>query len=78
MVLFLENYEYLRGWTNGNGAHLVVHDRNTVPLVEQDGVAISGGTETFIGLKRVTNNTLYTSTERTSIILKLLSERGLA
>ncbi|XP_046551052.1 amiloride-sensitive sodium channel subunit beta-like [Haliotis rubra] len=53
MVLFLENYEYLRGWTNGNGAHLVVHDKSTVPLLEQNGVAISGGTETFIGLKRV-------------------------
>ncbi|XP_067679438.1 amiloride-sensitive sodium channel subunit beta-like [Haliotis asinina] len=53
MVLFLENYEYLRGWTNGNGAHLVVHDKSTVPLLEQNGVAISGGTETFIGLKRI-------------------------
>ncbi|XP_046366456.2 degenerin deg-1-like isoform X1 [Haliotis rufescens] len=60
MVLFLENYEYLRGWTNGNGAHLVVHDRSTVPLVEQDGVAISGGTETFIGLKRVNIERLHT------------------
>ncbi|XP_041359758.1 degenerin unc-8-like [Gigantopelta aegis] len=49
--LNLEKAEFLRGWTNGDGLHLAVHELKSLPMVEQDGIAISAGTETFVALQ---------------------------
>ncbi|XP_055884551.1 amiloride-sensitive sodium channel subunit alpha-like [Biomphalaria glabrata] len=51
LILFLENDEYLPLVTSGRGAHVIIHDRNTVPLPDDEGIAIPVGQQTMIGLK---------------------------
>ncbi|XP_055884547.1 amiloride-sensitive sodium channel subunit beta-like [Biomphalaria glabrata] len=54
LILYLENDEYLPLVTSGKGAHVIIHDRNTVPLPEDEGIAISVGQQTMIALKEIT------------------------
>ncbi|KAK0055370.1 amiloride-sensitive sodium channel subunit gamma-2 [Biomphalaria pfeifferi] len=51
LILFLENDEYLPLVTSGRGAHVIIHDRDTVPLPDDEGIAIPVGQQTMIGLK---------------------------
>nr|KAI8749481.1 amiloride-sensitive sodium channel subunit alpha-like; partial [Biomphalaria glabrata] len=53
LILYLENDEYLPLVTSGRGAHVIIHDRNTVPLPEEEGIAISVGQQTMIALKEI-------------------------
>ncbi|XP_050401041.1 amiloride-sensitive sodium channel subunit gamma-2 [Patella vulgata] len=53
LVIYLENGEYLRGLTSGNGGQIVIHDRDSCPFPQNDGIAIASGTESNIGLRLV-------------------------
>ncbi|XP_041366658.1 uncharacterized protein LOC121381416 [Gigantopelta aegis] len=53
VILYLENEEYLRGITTGNGGHVVIHQSSTTPFPEDDGVALMAGTETNIALRMI-------------------------
>uniref|UniRef100_A0A2C9M1J2 Uncharacterized protein n=1 Tax=Biomphalaria glabrata TaxID=6526 RepID=A0A2C9M1J2_BIOGL len=53
LILYLEIDEYLPLITSGKGAHIVIHDKNTVPLPEEEGIAVSAGQQTMIGLKQI-------------------------
>ncbi|KAL4237177.1 hypothetical protein ACF0H5_005557 [Mactra antiquata] len=54
LMINLQTDEFIHGITNGYGAKLVVHDAGTIPLPEQEGIFVSAGTETNIGLKKTT------------------------
>ncbi|GFR83359.1 amiloride-sensitive sodium channel subunit gamma [Elysia marginata] len=53
LKLFLETDEYVPGVANSKGIQVVIHDQDTIPFPEDEGVAVSAGTETFIALRRV-------------------------
>ena len=53
LKLFLETDEYLPGITNSQGIQVVIHDQGTLPFPGEEGLAVRAGTETFIGLRRV-------------------------
>ncbi|ESO89679.1 hypothetical protein LOTGIDRAFT_218777 [Lottia gigantea] len=53
LIVYLEDKEYIRGLTSGSGAQVVIHDRNTCPFPQNDGIAIASGTESNIGLRLV-------------------------
>ena len=38
---------------------MVIHDQGTLPFPEEDGMAVKAGTETFIGLRRVSGTELW-------------------
>ncbi|XP_055956225.1 amiloride-sensitive sodium channel subunit beta-like [Patella vulgata] len=50
LMFYLENNEYIRGITNGNGAQVLIHDRDVMPHPYDQGIAVSSATETMIGL----------------------------
>ncbi|XP_059163594.1 amiloride-sensitive sodium channel subunit beta-like [Physella acuta] len=58
LVLFLENFEYLPYLTSGQGAVVVIHEPGTVPNIDGEGIFVSAGTQTLIGLKQVVFNRL--------------------
>ncbi|KAL4239590.1 amiloride-sensitive sodium channel [Mactra antiquata] len=52
-TLNLEVDEYIKNFTTGFGLRVVFHEPGTQPLPSQDGITLSPGTETNIGLKTV-------------------------
>ncbi|XP_059164363.1 degenerin mec-4-like [Physella acuta] len=55
LTIFLETHEYIPGISNGMGIQLLVHDQETVPFPDEEGIAISPGTNTFVGIKQVSD-----------------------
>ena len=53
MKLFVEQYEYVKSLSDAAGVRLVVHNQTSMPFPEDDGINISPGTKTFVGLRRV-------------------------
>ncbi|XP_059169934.1 degenerin mec-10-like [Physella acuta] len=53
LVLFLETDEYIPGITSGKGAQVVIHEQDTVPFPDQEGIAINAGEQTVIALKQI-------------------------
>ena len=53
LKLFKEDLFYLSAVTPGGGFRVVVHPFGTIPYPLEDGISISPGKETFIGLKFV-------------------------
>ncbi|KAI0240783.1 Acid-sensing ion channel 4-A [Lamellibrachia satsuma] len=52
MRLFVEQFEYLESLSDAAGVRLVVHNQTSMPFPEDDGISISPGTKTFVGLRR--------------------------
>jgi hypothetical protein len=53
LTINLENHEAIEGLTEGYGMRMVVHEPKSFPLPLEEGMTISGGYETSIGLKMV-------------------------
>lgn len=53
MIFYLEKHEYIQNLTTGYGIRLVFHEPGSYPLPFQEGITLSPGTETNIGLKMV-------------------------
>lgn len=53
LELFVEHEEYLRTLTDTAGIVLVVHESDKMPLPEDDGIQISTGFNTAVGIKQV-------------------------
>ncbi|KAL5007108.1 hypothetical protein ScPMuIL_015914 [Solemya velum] len=51
MTINLENHEFIEKYRRGYGARMVIHDQDSVPLPEENGITLSAGYETTIGLK---------------------------
>ncbi|KAK3790662.1 hypothetical protein RRG08_048786 [Elysia crispata] len=51
--LFLETDDYVPGISTSKGIQVVIHDQGTISFPEDEGLAVSAGTETFIGLRRL-------------------------
>ena len=52
-LLYVEDHEYVRGITQGLGARFVIHPYKTLPFVAENGLSVATGTETFVGIKMV-------------------------
>ncbi|KAI0240785.1 hypothetical protein LSAT2_008410 [Lamellibrachia satsuma] len=52
LKLFVEQFEYLESLSDAAGVRLVVHNQTSMPFPEDDGISISPGTKTFVGLRR--------------------------
>ncbi|KAK0055716.1 degenerin unc-8 [Biomphalaria pfeifferi] len=57
LVLFLEMDEYIPGITSGQGAQIVIHEQGTYPF-PAEGISISAGDQTVIGIKQMKINRL--------------------
>ena len=53
MLLYIQDYEYLKGLTLGKGVRLALHPFNTSAFVVENGISLAPGTEAFIGTKLV-------------------------
>jgi len=53
MTLNLENHESFQDMTEGYGLRLVLHEIGSFPLPSEEGMTISGGYETSLGIKLV-------------------------
>ncbi|CAL1539952.1 unnamed protein product [Lymnaea stagnalis] len=53
MILFLESDEYIKGISSGTGAQVVVHQQETVPFPDDEGMAIAAGTQSIISIRQV-------------------------
>ncbi|XP_059163582.1 amiloride-sensitive sodium channel subunit beta-like [Physella acuta] len=53
LILYLETDEYIRGISTGKGAHVVIHEQETVPFPTEEGIAIVAGTQSIIGIRQV-------------------------
>ena len=53
LVINLEVDEYISNFTSGYGIRLVFHEPGTFPLPAQEGVTLSPGVETSIGIRMV-------------------------
>ncbi|RUS89427.1 hypothetical protein EGW08_002800, partial [Elysia chlorotica] len=53
MYLFSEDEEYLHGITNSMGFQIHIHNLGELPNPYSEGLSVSAGMETFIGLKKV-------------------------
>ncbi|KAK3790659.1 hypothetical protein RRG08_048784 [Elysia crispata] len=53
LKLYLQTDEYVPGITTSKGIHVVIHDQDTYPFPEDEGIAVKAGTETRIGLKLI-------------------------
>ncbi|GFN85508.1 acid-sensing ion channel 1, partial [Plakobranchus ocellatus] len=53
MYLFLQDEEYLHGITNSMGFKVHIHNIGEFPNPYSEGLSVSAGMETFIGLKKV-------------------------
>ena len=49
----MEQFEYVESLSDAAGVILVVHNHTSMPFPEDDGISISPGTKTFVGLIRV-------------------------
>ncbi|OWF44768.1 amiloride-sensitive sodium channel subunit alpha-like [Mizuhopecten yessoensis] len=52
LMLYMENHEYLAGITDGYGARVHIHAKDTVPFPYQSGFFVQTGQETTIALKQ--------------------------
>ncbi|XP_060082851.1 uncharacterized protein LOC132562140 [Ylistrum balloti] len=52
MILFMENDEYLPGFTQGYGARVTINDQYSFPYPADEGFFVSSAFETHIGLKQ--------------------------
>jgi len=59
MTLNLELDEYVSNFTTAYGIRVVFHEPGTYPLPYQQGITLSPGTETSIGLRMVCTNIVY-------------------
>ncbi len=53
LVLYIEAYEYLSGFTASSGAVITIHPFKTRSFPESTGILVPPGSETNIGLKMV-------------------------
>ncbi|GFS14870.1 amiloride-sensitive sodium channel subunit gamma [Elysia marginata] len=53
LYLFMEDDEYLHGITNSMGYQVHIHNIGELPNPYSEGLSVSAGMETFIGLKKV-------------------------
>lgn len=53
LMLYMENYEYLPGITDGYGARVHIHPKNTIPFPYESGFYVQTGHETIIALKQI-------------------------
>lgn len=53
MILYLETNEYLEGVTSGKGAQVVIHEQGTLPFPDEEGIAVTAGEQTMIGLRQM-------------------------
>ncbi|KAK7508282.1 hypothetical protein BaRGS_00000521, partial [Batillaria attramentaria] len=53
LIMYLETNEYIRGITADNGLQVMIHPRNTITFPADEGLAIAGGSHTFLSLKLV-------------------------
>ncbi|XP_050403174.1 degenerin mec-10 [Patella vulgata] len=58
VILFLQNHEFIRGITNGNGIQMLVHDRDVMPHPYDQGLAIASASESIVGLTLLRINRL--------------------
>lgn len=49
----MENDEYLKGLSQGYGMRLQIHDQDTFPLPDEEGIFASSSYETHVGLRLV-------------------------
>lgn len=49
----MENDEYLKGLSQGYGMRLQIHDQDTFPLPDEEGIFVSSSYETHVGLRLV-------------------------
>lgn len=49
----MENDEYLQGLSQGYGMRLQIHDQDTFPLPDEEGIFVSSSYETHVGLRLV-------------------------
>ena len=55
MTLNLEMDEYIKNFASGYGIRVVFHDPGTYPLPAEEGMTLSPGYETSIGLRMVSS-----------------------
>ncbi|XP_033736990.1 amiloride-sensitive sodium channel subunit gamma-like [Pecten maximus] len=53
LILFMENYEYVPGLTQGYGARVTINDQSSFPFPADEGFFVSSAFETHIGLKQI-------------------------
>lgn len=53
LILYIQNREYVKGIQQGRGMRLNVHEYGTQPFVEESGVSIPTGFQTYVGLRQV-------------------------
>ncbi|CAL1540638.1 unnamed protein product, partial [Lymnaea stagnalis] len=58
LTLFLETDEYVPGITNGKGFQIAIHEQGSIPFPEDEGIAITAGAQTVIGLRMLQINRL--------------------
>ncbi|KAH9491440.1 hypothetical protein Btru_032187 [Bulinus truncatus] len=53
LTFYLETEEYIPGISNGKGMQIVIHEQGTIPFPKDEGLAVSAGFQTFIGLRMI-------------------------
>lgn len=53
MTLYLEVDEYIENYSSGYGVRIVFHEPGTFPMPAEEGLTLSPGYETSIGLRAV-------------------------
>ncbi|XP_060082850.1 amiloride-sensitive sodium channel subunit beta-like [Ylistrum balloti] len=53
LILYMQNEEYIHGITQGYGARVTIHQKNTMPFPDDNGFYTSTSFQTSIGLKLV-------------------------
>ncbi|XP_059164385.1 FMRFamide-activated amiloride-sensitive sodium channel-like [Physella acuta] len=66
LVLHLETEEYVPYFTTNNGIRVVVHEPNSLPFPDENGLSVMPGTNTFIGIKQVNVTRLPTKYDNCS------------
>lgn len=59
LTINLENHEAIEDLTEGYGMRMVIHEPKSFPLPLEEGLTVSGGYETSIGLKMVNRDKIY-------------------
>ncbi|KAK2167591.1 hypothetical protein LSH36_26g10055, partial [Paralvinella palmiformis] len=71
LMIYIEKHEYIEGLTQGEGMRVVIHPYNTMPFVTENGVAVSPGQETFIGMRMYCYNYDLDISHNTWILLTI-------
>ena len=53
MEFFIQQNEYIAGIADAAGIRLVIHNQMDMPFPEDDGVNITPGTQTSVGIRKV-------------------------